>query len=103
MDTYSPIVQNALSKMDEAQQLAFRSEYSVQKKNLAPMVIATIFFLHFFFYGRVGLGVIYVLVCFCTIIGLVWWLIELCMVKKRVREYNGDLALNIARDMKIMT
>ncbi len=102
METYTPIVQNALSKMTEQQQLIFKSEYERQKKDLVPMVIATIFFLHFFFYGRVGLGVVYVLVC-TTLIGLIWWAIELCMVGKRVQEYNDRIAVDIVRDMKMLT
>ena len=102
METYPPIVQSALARMDQDQRLTFQSEYNYRKKKLTPMIFATIFFLHFFFYGRVGLGVVYILVCL-TVLGFVWYFVEICMIGKRMRDHNYDLAVNIARDMKIMS
>ena len=98
---YPPIVQSALSKMDEQQKLTFESEYARRRKKTGTMAISTIFFVHFFFYGRVGMGIFF-LVCCVTVIGFVWWPVELCMVGKRVREHNGELAVNLARDLKLM-
>lgn len=102
METYPPIVQNALGKMDEDQQLTFKSEYDKHKKTLAPMILATVFFIHFFLYGRVGLGVVYVVTMFFTI-GFIWWAVEICMIGKRLRDHNDELAVNLMRDMKILT
>ena len=102
METYPPIVQSALARMDQNQRLTFQSEYNNRKKKLTPMIFATIFFLHFFFYDRVGLGVVYILVCF-TVLEFVWYFVEICMIGKRMRDHNNDLAVSIARDMKIMS
>ena len=66
------------------------------------MIAATLFLLHFFIYGRVGLGILYVLCCF-TLIGSVWWVIELFLIGKRLNERNDELAVNLARDMRLMT
>lgn len=88
--------------MNEDQQLVFKSEFDKRKKNVLPMFIATVFFIHWFFYGKVGLGIIYLLVML-TVFGFIWWIIELCMTAKRVREYNDEIAVDLARDMKILT
>ena len=87
--------------MTEQQKLTFESEYANRRKKKGTMAVATVFFIHFFLYGRVGMGILFILACL-TLIGFLWWPIELCLVGKRVREYNGELAVNLARDMKIM-
>ena len=56
METYPPIVQNALGKMNEDQQLVFKSEYDKRKKRVVPMLLATIFFVHFFVLRAHGVG-----------------------------------------------
>ena len=88
--------------MEENEQLTFESEYNQQKKNLVPMILATIFFVHFF-YSRIGLGVVYIIVCLLPLFGLVWWVFEISMIRKRLRDHNDALAVNLMRDMKITT
>ena len=99
--TYPPIVQSALSKMDDQQKLTFESEYAARRKKLGTMVACTIIPIHFFLYGRIGMGIFYALVL-CTLVGWVWWVIELCLIGKRLNEHNAELATNLARDMKLM-
>ena len=53
-------------------------------------------------YDRVVLGVVFFAVCCCAI-GFPWYVIELCRVGERVRGHNDELAVNLARDVKIMT
>ena len=101
METYPPIVQSALAKMDETQKLTFESEYASRRKKKGTMVAATIFFIHFFLYGRIGMGILYLL-ALCTMVGSVWWVIELFLIGKRLDDHNRELAVNLARDMKIM-
>ena len=102
MDTFPPLVQSSLSKMDEEQRLTFQSEYDSRKKSMGAMVACTIFFIHFFVYGRVGMGFLFILCCL-TIIGFIWWPIELCLINKRLKEYNDQQAINLAREMKLMS
>ena len=40
---------------------------------------------------------------FLTGVGLIWWIVELWLINKRLREYNNDVALNLARELKLMT
>lgn len=101
MDTLPPLVQSALSKMDQAQKLTFETEYESRKKKTAGMVIATILFVHFFFYRRILLGIVYIISMF-TVIGVVWWIIELCMIGSRLKDHNGKVAVELAREMNIM-
>ena len=103
MDTFPPLVQSSLSKMDEEQRLTFQSEFDSRKKNKGAMIACTIFLIHFFVYGKVGMGIIYVPICLFTGIGLVWWLIELFLIGKRLNEYNNKVAVDLAREMKLMT
>ena len=49
------------------------------------------------------MGIIFVLVTFLTGVGLIWWIVELWLINKRLREYNNDVALNLARELKLMT
>ena len=104
MDTYPPIVQGALRGMSEEDRLTFTSEYERRKLNVLPMLVAAFFFIHFFFYGRIGLGIVFILVMVATLgLALPWWIVEMCITGKRVRDHNETLAVNLARDMKIMT
>ena len=102
MDTFPPLVQSALSKMDGTQKLTFETEYENRKRKTAGMVIATILFVHFFFYRRIFLGIIY-LICLFTVFGFVWWIIELCLIRSRLKEHNGRVAVDLAREMSLMS
>ena len=101
MDTYPPLVQSSLTKMTEDQKLTFQTEYEKRRKSLTLMVPTTIFFIHFFVYRRVGLGILYVLLCF-TMVGFLWWPIELFLIPKRLREHNQTVATALAHEMKMM-
>ena len=104
MESYPPIVQTAIREMSEDDRLTFESEYERKKLNVLPMVVAAFFLVHFFFYGRTGLGIVFILVMVCTVgLALPWWIVELCIAGKRVREYNEALAVNLARDMRIVS
>ena len=101
METYSPIVQSALSKMTEDQKLTFESEYNAQRKTLPLLVVLSIFFpIQHFLLGKTALGIFFWL----TLGGFsIWWFIEWFLTPKRVKDYNREMAVNLARDLKIMT
>lgn len=63
------------------------------------MVLAIFFPIQLFLLGKTGLGVAFIL----TGGGMfVWWIIEIFMTPKRVRDYNENVAATIMRDLKIM-
>jgi len=62
------------------------------------MVLLAIFFpIQLFFVGKVGLGVAFLLTAGGC--GL-WWIVEIFLSPKRVRDYNEEISLQIARDLK---
>ena len=101
MNTYPPMVQLALSKMTNEQKLAFESEYERQKKDPTIYVVLAIFFpIQLVLLNRLGLQLAFWL----TSGGMfVWYFIEWFWTPQRVREYNNELAINIARNLTIMT
>ena len=95
MDTFPPLVESALSELTEHQRAIFKIEYDKRKKTAKSMLAANFFFVHFFVYGKVALGWLYIFICL-TMIGLIWWLAELVMMPKRINEYNHGLAADLA-------
>ncbi len=100
MTSHSPLVQTALKKMTEEQRLNFESEYNRRKASKGAMIALSILFpIQLILLGRVGLWWVY----FLTAGGLsVWWIIEMFLTPKRVREYNDEVATDIVRDLKII-
>ncbi len=98
---YPPLVQSALSKMTEEQKLTFESEYARQKKSVGMFVALSILFpIQFALLGRWSLQWAFWLTgggC------VVWYVIEWFLTPRRVKEYNDNVALDIARHLKIMT
>lgn len=99
-DNMPSTVKSALSKMSTEQQSQFVDEYQRKSKSQGLlMALAIIFPIQLFLLGKTGLGILFL----ATFGGLwVWWIIEIFMTPKRVREYNADVATTIIRDMKIM-
>jgi hypothetical protein len=100
-DSLPSTVKSALSKMSAEQQSLFYDEYKRKSKNLGVlMALAILFPIQLFLLGKTGLGILF----FCTLGGMgVWFVIEVIMTPKRVKEYNADVATTIVRDMKIMS
>lgn len=94
------MVAAALEKMPLEQAEMFAEEYLRRRRRLLGMELLAIFFpIQLFFLGRVGLGIAFLL----TGGGLyVWWLIEIFLTPRRVRDYNLELATEIMRDIKIL-
>ena len=97
---HPPIVQSALKNMDETQRLTFEAEFSRRKRSKGLLIVLSIIFpIQLFLLGKVGLGIAFLL----TSGGLfVWWIIEIFLTSSRVDTYNGEIATNIVRDIKIM-
>jgi len=93
-------VKNALGRMPRDQQAVFEEEYVDKRRSGLLMLLLSILFpIHFFFEGRVGLGILYWL----TLGGYgIWWFIEILTVWGRTKRYNQDSATALLRDMKIM-
>ena len=101
MQNFPPVVQAALAKMDDQQRLTFESEYNRRKKSKGLMVfLAIVFPIQLILLGRPGLWFAYLF----TGGGLgIWWIVEWFLTPGRVDRINGELATDIARDIKIMS
>lgn len=100
MSQFSPVVQSALSKMSQEEQLTFQTEFNRRKKSKGLMVFLSLFFpIQLFLIGKVGLGFVF----WFTGGGLfLWYVIEWFLTPGRVDAYNNVIATEIARDVKIM-
>ena len=100
IEKYPPVVLASLNKMDETQRLTFESAYRQRKLSKGVMVtLAILFPIQHFLLGKTGMGVAFWL----TFWGSgVWWIVEIFLTSGRVDEYNGQVATEIARDLKLM-
>lgn len=96
----SPMMQAALSKMSIEEQSLFQSEFERKKRSTGWMMFFAIFFpIQLILMGKTGLWVIFLL----TWGGLwVWWIVEIFLTPKRVREYNQDIATQIITNIKLI-
>ena len=95
------LLKEPLSKMPEEKQSIFVEEFKKRSKNSGIMItLAILFPIQLFLLGKIGLGILYYL----TFGGLgVWWILEIFLTPKRVREFNADVGTQILRDMKLMS
>ena len=100
------LVQKTIKGLDEPSQLIFEGEYDRKKANFGPLLILTLMLpsSQFIAYGRLGLFFAFWGVALVTAGAgfIVWHLIEIFSIAKRRREYNENLAREIARDIKIL-
>lgn len=95
------MLKEPLSKMSEEKQSIFVEEFKKRSKNVGIMTVLAVFLpIQLFLLGKTGLGLVYWL----TLGGLgIWWVIEIFLTSKRVKEYNTDVGTQILRDMKLMS
>lgn len=98
---YLPMmIKEPLSKMPTEKQALFVEEYKKQCKSNGLMIaLAILFPIQLFLLGKSGLGIAY----WFTFGGMgVWWVVEIFLTPKRVSDFNGDVGMQIMRDMKLM-
>ena len=94
------MVKEPLSKLPTEQQSVFSEEFQKRCKSKGLMIaLAVLFPIQLFLLGKTGLGIAFWL----TGGGIgIWWLIEIFMTPKRVSDFNGDVSVQVLRDMKMM-
>lgn len=98
-DKVPPTVKLSLLKASPEQQQVFVSEYKRKSWNGFLYFILAIFGIHLLIMGRYALFALF----FVTWGGLViWYIVELFYVWKRVGNRNESVAAEIMRDIKIM-
>jgi len=87
------------------EKLLFQSQYNNQKKDVGLSVILALFLgglgVHKFYFGQIGLGIVYLLFCW-TFIPTIIALIEAIIMRGTVRKYNSQLARSVKNNLLIM-
>lgn len=88
-----------LDKMSDTDRKSFSDKLMMLKlKNPTTGVICAIFCVERFYLGSIGLGILFLILkqLACMIlIGLIWWIIDIVNISKKIREYNYQQILQI--------
>lgn len=94
-----------MQTMTAEQRMLFQSQYSAAKKSGTTGVLLALLLgglgAHHFYLGRVGLGILYVVLCWTFLPALVA-VIEAFLMSGRVAQYNERQALDIAARVKML-
>lgn len=102
VERYLPaMVRAELSRLPSIKQCEFVEEFERKSKSLPIAYIFAVFLLHYAYLGRWGLLILmWMGSIFLLGIGLIWLLIDLFRMPGLVRNYNGDVAINVMRNLK---
>jgi TM2 domain-containing membrane protein YozV len=91
--------------MSDSERLMFVTEFSSTKKSATTAVLLALFLgglgAHHFYLGKIGLGILYVLLVW-TLIPQIVALVECFLLKDRVRMFNVDRAHEIILRLKVL-
>lgn len=94
-----------MDSMTVEQRMIFMSQYNAVRKSNTTGVLLAVFLggigAHHFYLGRVGLGIVYVLLVW-TFLPAIAALIEAFAMPNRVDRYNESQALDIAARVKML-
>ena len=93
-----PTLQRAFASFSEDDKLTYWSQYKRKKRSAVSMeILAILFPIQLFFLDKIGLALAF----WFTGGGCgVWYVVEWFLTPKRVREFNEEVGLQIARDLK---
>lgn len=102
-DKLPSLARSQLAKMPAEVQYQFMEEYKRKTKSIAiSYILWLIIGLHYLYLGKVGTQFLFWLLVVFTV-GVLWWLVDLFRIPGMVRNYNRDIAMNVMRDIKIIT
>lgn len=100
MDNLSLLAKKQLSEMTELQQAEFVDSYRRKAKSTGIGYVCWLFSLHYAYVGQWGLEIIFL----CTMGGFfIWWLVDAFRVPGIINNYNRDVAMDILREIKLMS
>ena len=102
----SIMAKSALMKMSEEQQMMFSEDFKRKRKSLTSAYLLLLLspIATFIYFGKTGLLLIFLLVTLVTVGvgGVIWYIVEVFLLPKRVRHYNEELAIRVLRDQKLL-
>ena len=94
-----------LRDLTDSEKFLFQGEYSNVRKNPTTGVLLALFLggigAHHFYLGSIGLGILYLLLCWTFIPGVVA-LVETFFMPGRVNNYNAEKAQEILTKLKAL-
>mgnify|MGYP002883516403 FL=1 len=90
-----PQITFLMKDMTNDEKMLFLTEYSSEKKDVTIGVVLALFLggfgAHKFYFGQIGLGIIYFLFCWTFIPSLIG-LVEACLMGGTTRAFNNQIA-----------
>lgn len=99
LDVVDPLVVKRLAAAGEDAEHTFERRFKERKKSAIVAFILSLFGLHRFYYGQIGLGVLMLFTLMLGGIGLIWIIVDWFTMRKWIRNYNDDLAMDIMRQV----
>lgn len=88
-----------LEKMSETERKNFSDKLlAIKLKNPNTGIICAMLYVDRFYLGSIGLGILIFALKFITCmfgIGIIWWIIDIVNIGKKVRQYNYQQILQI--------
>lgn len=94
-----------MQDLTDQERLMFQAEMSTRRKDPTMGLVLCLFLgglgAHRFYLGETMLGILYLVFCW-TFVPLVISIIELFLIKDRIRAYNTQAALEVATKLKVL-
>ena len=91
--------------LTDQERLMFQDEFNSRRKDSTIAALLTVFLgglgAHKFYLGKPGVGILYLAFCW-TFIPVIVSLVEISLMRKRVREHNSDIAAEIVSGIKAL-
>jgi TM2 domain-containing membrane protein YozV len=98
-DMLDPFVVKKLKEAGEDAEQAFEMRFMERKKSTLVAFILSLFCLHRFYYGQIGLGILFIVVMLMGGIGIFWLIYDWFTMSKRIKTHNDNTALDILRQV----
>lgn len=89
-----PFLMKKLASLGIDAERAFEKRFLDKKKSGWVAFLLSLFCLHRFYYGQIGLGILFILV-FLTGVGVLWLIYDWCTMNSKINQLNDNLAVDI--------
>jgi hypothetical protein len=95
-------VRAELAAMPIVEQHAFMLDFEKKSKSLAMAYLCSLIYCHYILLGRWAMsGFMLGSLFLAAALGSIWWMIDLVRMPGLVRDYNGRIAIEILRNLKV--
>jgi hypothetical protein len=95
-------VRAELATLPIVEQHAFMVDFEKRSKSLTMAYLCSLIYCHYILLGRWAMSGFMLCALFrAAALGSIWWLIDLVRMPRLVRDYNGKVATEILRNLKV--